>query len=105
MITQPKLTPDDVGNFNHFYADIGFQNPVKVEWVLYSEPNWKKWRKAIVKAGLIEYKSGHDGYTFLVDIYFDNLSANQDSIGLSLTLPNSASASQPDATGFGFIWD
>ena len=105
MIAQPKLTPEDVGNFNYFYGYMGLLNPVKVEWVLYGESSWKRLRKAIVKAGLTEYKSGHDGYTFLVDIYFDNLTDDQDSIGLSLTLPNSASTSKPDATGFGFFWD
>ena len=67
------MTPSDIKNFHHFYTNMGLENLVKVEWVLYSEPNWKKWKKAIVNAGLTEYKSEHDGYTLLVDIYFDNL--------------------------------
>ncbi len=72
---------------------------------MYGEDNWKNWKNAIVDSGLKQYDSGHEGYTFFIGIYFDNLIGNEDSLGLSITLPASPSKSLPDATGFGFLWD
>ncbi len=43
MIATPNLTPDDVANFKRINGNMGLASPVKVEWVLYGEENWKDW--------------------------------------------------------------
>ncbi len=67
--------------------------------------HWKKWKKGIVKAGLTDYKKGHTSDAFLISLYFDNLTGDNDQIGFFVTLPNSATAATPDVTGFYFAWN
>ena len=86
---------------------MGLSNPVEIAYVLYSEPNWKKWQKAIVKAGAKDYKNHifgqkFDGYSLFVGMYFDNLKNDGDTIGVALPLPN---GSGEDLSGFGFKYD
>ncbi len=86
---------------------MGFPNDVKINFVLYSEKNWKDWSFALYDAGITQFKGKwfkrpYDGYTLFVAMAFDNLIADGDSIGVTIPLPNGDGT---DLTNFGFTYN
>ena len=99
-LTTPNLTLSDQTNIQNV-TTLGFQlnNPVNVEWFLYSEGNWPSWKEGLVSANYTQYASGYDGYAFFVGMQFDAIQTAGDSIGLEIGLPNSDAG---DTTGLGW---
>ena len=86
---------------------MDFANPVKINFVLYSEKEWKAWSSTLKDAGIPQFKGKwwkkpYDGYTLFLGMAFDNLNADGDSIGVTIPLPNGDGT---DLTNFGFTYN
>ena len=94
MLGKPSLTQADYANMQTVTVNDALGNDVEINFVLYSEENWKEWSSALFDSGITQFKGKwykrkpYDGYTLFVGMTFENLTNDGDSIGLSIPLPN-----------------
>ena len=86
---------------------MGFANPVKIHYLLYSEPDFRNWSKKLYDSGITQFlgkwwNRDYDGYTLFFSLIFDNLISDGDSIGISIPLPNGDGS---DLTGFAITYN
>ena len=111
-LPDPTFTTQDISNLGSLdLIGKGLTELTKTDtlrYVLYSEPNWDIFiQKKVIAAEYTQYETGsYDGFCLYWLIKFNNLVADQDSIGFELALPNTASSQKTkDRTGFKFVYD
>ena len=100
QLPAPTLTGTDQANVQTATTSaFGLDGDSEISWVLYSEGRWSEWQQGLVDAGLTQYASGYDGYTFLFGLSFTDLASPGDILGLGIELPNQTGF----ATEFGWF--
>ena len=57
MLPRPNFTSADNANLIEVNVDMGFASPVKINYVLYSEPDFQDWTQTLFDHGIEQFKA------------------------------------------------
>ena len=96
----PYLTSNQASVNTTPLTNIGLADPVQLSFLLYGmkKKEWKALSKVLLASGQTQYTTkNYDGYTFYMQMEFNKLVNDGDSVGVELPLP-----ADPNNTVFGW---